>query len=323
MLVLGFHGTSVPGELLSFAERFGLGGVILFSRNCPDGTTVQALTRDLRRSLAEADPGGRPLIFVDQEGGRVERIRDRVPHLPPALELGKMEETRVGELVGEQARALDGLGIDVNLAPVCDVLQEGESGAIGDRSFGADPDRVARLAAAHVRATLAAGIIPCAKHFPGHGAAREDSHKSLPQVGKRLDMLRAVDLVPFAAALAAGVPLVLAAHAVFPSLAGAPASLSGAWLEGVLRREMGFRGAVISDDMEMGALRGIGSPGEVALEAVRAGCDLLIYSRGTQPDWDIASVAQALERDLAPGRIEEAIARREALKVPNRSAVTR
>ena len=182
--VLGFDGMELPRPLLDFARRFGLGGVILFRRNCPDAAGVAALVRRAREGLAAADPGGRPLVLVDQEGGRVERIREGVPHLPSAAELGRAGEGAVEAAARAQAVALARLGVDVNLAPVCDVLQEGESGAIGDRSFGADPQAAGRLAAAFVRGCLSGGVLPCAKHFPGHGAARVDSHLGLPRVQK-------------------------------------------------------------------------------------------------------------------------------------------
>jgi beta-N-acetylhexosaminidase len=236
-------------------------------------------------------------VFVDQEGGRVERIRDGVPLLPPALELGRGGVVAVEAAAREQAMALAALGIDVNLAPVCDVVQEGESGAIGDRSFGRDPSAVAGLAAAWIRGALAGGVLPCAKHFPGHGAARVDSHRGLPVVDKSWEEWARVDLPPFVAAVAAGAPFVMAAHVCFPAVAAEPATLSTEWLGRELRGRLGFRGAVVSDDLEMGALAGLGEPDEVALAAVRAGCDLLIYGRMLRPDLDVWPIAEALEQE--------------------------
>jgi beta-N-acetylhexosaminidase len=307
LLILGYEGITPPESLLAFAARHGLGGVILFARNCPDAVAVAAATAALRRGLAEADPGSPALVLVDQEGGRVERLRDGVPRLAPARAFGDDPEgpLRLAEAVEAQARALAGLGVTVNLAPVCDVAQEGESGAIGDRSFGGDPERAARLAAAHVRACLAGGVLPCAKHFPGHGAARADSHRELPRVERTLPDLEALDLVPFRAAIAAGVPLVMAGHLLFPAISASPASLCRSWLQGVLRERMGFEGAVVSDDMEMGALAGLGSPEEVAVRAVRAGCDLLIYGRMLQPHLDVGRIAESLARNVPPDRWAE------------------
>lgn len=314
LFVLGFDGLDVPGEALAFAERFGLGGLILFRRNCPAGDTVRALVSNARARLSSADPGGTPLVLVDQEGGRVERILDGVPHLPPARELGAAGEAGVERAAEGQARALRALGIDVNLAPVCDVLQGGESGVIGDRSYGEDPMRVGALAAAFVRGSLRGGIIPCAKHFPGHGAARIDSHKGLPVLEKPLAEWEAVDLPPFAAAVAAGVALVMSAHLVCPSLSAGPATLCHSWLTGILRGRLGFTGAVVTDDLEMGALDGLGAPPEIALRAHRAGADLLLYGRMLRPQLDVWHVAETLERELADDELSRALQRIAALR---------
>lgn len=308
LLILGYQGATPPDSLFAFAARFGLGGAILFARNCPDAATVAAATAALRRGLAEADPGSPALVLVDQEGGRVERLREGMPHLAAARAFGDDPEgePRLAQAVEAQARALAALGVTVNLAPVCDVVQEEESGAIGDRSFGGDPQRVARLAAAHVGATLAGGVLPCAKHFPGHGAARADSHRALPRVARTLPELEACDLVPFRAAIAAGVPLVMAGHLLFAAVSASPATLCRSWLQGVLRGGLGFGGAVVSDDLEMGALAGLGSPEEVAVRAARAGCDLLIYGRMLRPELDVEEVAEALAQEVPQDRLAEA-----------------
>lgn len=308
LLILGYEGATPPDPLFAFAARFGLGGAILFARNCPDAATVAAATASLRRGLAKADPGSPALVLVDQEGGRVERLREGVPRLPPARSFGDdpQGESRLAAAVEAQVRALAGLGVTVNLAPVCDVAQTGESGVIGDRAFGSEPFVAARLAAAHVRATLAGGVLPCAKHFPGHGAARADSHRELPRVERTLAELEALDLVPFRAAITAGVPLVMAGHLLFPAVSASPASLCRSWLQGVLRERLGFGGAVVSDDLEMGALAGLGSPEDVAVRAVRAGCDLLIYGRMLRPDLDVDRIAQALSQEVAQDRLAEA-----------------
>ncbi|MBI5015165.1 MAG: beta-N-acetylhexosaminidase [Deltaproteobacteria bacterium] len=295
--VLGFEGTRLPDDLVAFARRFGLGGVILFRRNCPDAATVAALCDEIHRRVGEADPCGRPLVYVDQEGGRVERIHDGVPRLPPAAQLGRGGPVAVEAAAREQAAALAALGIDVNLAPVCDVVQEGESGAIGDRSFGGDPVAVAELAAAWVRGSLSGGVLPCAKHFPGHGAAKVDSHRGLPRVDKSRQQWASVDRPPFQAAVAAGVPLVMAAHVCFPAIHPEPATLAAGWLGEELRGGLGFRGAVISDDLEMGALAGLGSPEEVAMAALAAGCDRLIYGRMLRPDLAVEPIARRLQRE--------------------------
>lgn len=313
LLILGFEGVDVPPWLPAFARRWGLGGVILFRRNVPDAGTAARLVGAVKARLREADPGSPALVLVDQEGGRVERLRDGVPRLPPARELAREGPDLLSERVEAQARALAVLGIDVNLAPVCDLPASGESGVIGDRAFGDDPAAVAPLVRAHVGASLRGGVAPCAKHFPGHGRARVDSHVGLPTVEAGWDELERRDLVPFRAAVEAGVPLVMAGHLRVPAVDDRPASLSRRWLGDVLRGRLGFGGAVISDDMEMGALAELGRPAEVAVEAVEAGCDLLIFGRMLRPDLDPDEVAGALAERARPERLAEARARVDAL----------
>jgi len=315
LLVLGYPGSAPPAELLSFAARFGLGGLILFGRNCGDTASLAADLAEFRCRLAEVDPGSPGLVMVDQEGGRVERFRDGVPSLPPARELALGGPAAVEDAAGAQARALRSLGVNVNLAPVCDLPRPGADGVIGDRAYAMDPDAVSACVAAHVRATLDAGVLPCAKHFPGHGAARVDSHAELPTLDVSVEELRRHDLGPFSAAIAAGVPLVMPGHLRVPALDDAPASLSPPWLGEVLRGELGFGGAVISDDLEMGALVGLGPPPELAQRAVAAGCDLLIYGRNLRPGLDVVRVAEHLESQLPVAVLARAHSRVAALRV--------
>lgn len=314
LFVLGFDGSELPPETVAFAERFGLGGVILFRRNCLEPEEIPSIIQTVKARICLADPGSAPLVLVDQEGGRVERIVGGVPHLPPARELGRGGADGVERAAEEQARALRLLGIDVNLAPVCDVVQGGESGVIGDRSYGGDPLSVGALAAAFVRGTLRGGVLPCAKHFPGHGAASVDSHKGLPVIEKPFADLERFDLPPFAAAVAAGVPLVMSAHLVCPSLSSGPATLCRTWITEILRRRLGFEGVVITDDLEMGALEGLGEPPQLALRAHRAGCDLLLYGRVLRPELDVWAVAERLEGDIGQETFDASLKRVTLLK---------
>ncbi|HSH71036.1 MAG TPA: beta-N-acetylhexosaminidase [Deferrisomatales bacterium] len=314
MLVLGYAGAAPPEELYAFAARFGLGGVILFRRNAGTAAEVTRVLAAFRARLAEVDPGSPALVLVDQEGGRVERLRDGVPSLPPARELAAGGPQAVAAAVGAQARALRRLGIDVNLAPVCDLPRPGASEVIGDRAYAADPACAGACVAAHVAATLAAGVLPCAKHFPGHGAARVDSHAALPVLDLSREEIRTRDLVPFTAAIAAGVPLVMPGHLHVPAVDDAPASLSSRWLQDALRGELGFAGAVVSDDLEMGALDGLGAPPQLAARAVAAGCDLLIYGQNLRPGLAVAAVAEHLEQHLPGALLGRALARVHGLR---------
>jgi len=299
LFALGFEGLTLPRSLIEFAEKFGLGGVILFKRNCADREQIAALTGEIREKLSEAD--WTPLVMVDQEGGRVQRIKDGVPQLPSAWELARENLAGFKALIEAQAQALVRLGIEINLAPVCDLADKDTGGAIGDRAFGLDSAHAAKFAAAHVQACLAGGIAPCAKHFPGHGAVRGDSHEMLPRTNRSLRRFEEREFKPFESAIQAGAPLVMAAHILCPPVSPRPVSLSPQWLgrDGVLRKRMGFEGAVISDDMEMGALQALGEPAEIALQAIEAGCDLLIYGRMMRPDIDAREIAGRFLRNLS------------------------
>lgn len=306
--VLGFEGTTLPDSLKAFAARFDLGGVILFTRNCPDAAAVKALTAEVKTRL-----GPHVLVMVDQEGGRVERIKDSVERLPPAAVLALTGPDGVEESARRQSADLKALGIDVNLAPVCDVIRPRESGAIGDRAFSTDPEMVAFLAGAFHRGMVRGGIIGCAKHFPGHGASARDTHLGPGTIDLTLDELRRTDLVPFASLIEGGVPLVMACHLSYPAVDEKPACFSHKWITEILRKELGFKGAVITDDMEMGAAHSHGAPKDAALEAFNAGCDLLIYGRMLKPAADVVEIAEHLVRHADPALLAASAARLEGL----------
>lgn len=314
LLALGFEGQRVPPELAAFVRRFGLGGVILFARNCPDAATVRALTAEVGEALRDPFDGSVPLVLVDQEGGRVERIKDGVPRVAPALELSKLPEGEIENISEAQSRALLALGIDVNLAPVADVLRPGESGAIGDRAFGDEADVVAAKACAFLRGMRRAGIGAVAKHFPGHGASARDTHLGPGVVDLPRDELLRVDAAPFLALVAQGAPGVMLSHLIYPAVDVLPASLSPVWATGVLRGELGFGGAILTDDLEMGALAAFGTPGEVALRAVHAGADLLLFGRMLNKGLDPISVASTLEAHVPATRLEASVARAARLR---------
>lgn len=312
LFVLGFEGCNVPKELIAFSDKFGLGGVILFQRNCIDQKQLLDLTTEIRRRFTNS--GETPLIMVDQEGGRVQRIKDGVPNLPPAgilaaNDLSKENQTLFQRLIEEQADALARLGINVNLAPVCDLADKNDVGVIGDRAFGPDPILASKFIKIHIRACLSKSVVPCAKHFPGHGAALGDSHAMLPETARSLKGFKAKELKSFTTAIEAGTPLIMASHILCQGISSWPVSLSPRWLgaDGILRKNMGYKGAVISDDMEMGALQDLGNPERIALQAVEAGCDLLIYGRMMRPDIDTFSIAEFLSKNLSLEKLRKAI----------------
>ncbi|GAB5602404.1 hypothetical protein FJNA_09290 [Thermus sp. FJN-A] len=297
-LVVSFKEEEPPWGLL---ERVRPAGVILYPSN---------LRRDpqgLVRRLKAFDP--RLVVMVDQEGGPFTTYREGVVRFPPAMALSASGDEglveRVGWALGCQVRRL---GADVNLAPVLDVNVNPQNPIIGIRSFGADPERVARMALAFARGVLRSGARPVGKHFPGHGDTQTDSHLDLPRVDKPREALERVELLPFRRYVAAGMPALMTAHILFPALdPRLPATLSPAILTGLLRKELGFKGAVLTDDMAMGAIKRNYGAGEAALLAVKAGADLLLLEPDEGAVLEVhARLTRALGKEIPKARAEEA-----------------
>jgi beta-N-acetylhexosaminidase len=312
LLALGFEGTTLAEPVAALAAEAGLGGVVLFRRNCPDLDTVLALTEAARRL------GPDVLVLVDHEGGRVHRLPPPFTHFPPAAAIGRAGDPELaGAVARAMARELRAAGFDSGLAPVLDCLLERESVAIGDRAYECDPDVVAACGVAYVRAALAEGLLPVAKHFPGHGRTALDSHLVLPEVNASRVELETTELAPFRQALAAGCPAVLVAHVRYPALdPDWPASLSAAVVHGVLRRDLGFGGLVLSDDLEMAAVQALWGVDGAAVKFLLAGGDLALVCRdlaGQQAT--VAAVRQALDSGaLAPEAAAAARHRRRVLR---------
>lgn len=269
----GFDGLEVPGTLRRRIAEGRVGFVILFGRNVTDPSQVARLCADLQ---AQAPPGAPLAIAVDQEGGRVRRLREPWPSWPPAASLGASGDPglvlEAGVAIGEE---LASCGIHLNLAPVLDVHTNPANPVIGDRAFATTPEAVAVMAGAFARGLHRAGVASVGKHFPGHGDTHLDSHTHLPVVSHGAARLREVELAPFAA-LAHLLPAMMSAHVVFEALDPEwPATLSRAVIQGLLRQEMGFEGLVLSDDLEMRAVADRYPPEELAVTALEAGVDVL------------------------------------------------
>jgi beta-N-acetylhexosaminidase len=309
--VVGFPGKEITPELRDLI-RDGIAGCILFARNIGTAEEVANLCADLKRVAR------RPfLLCVDQEGGRVARLRGPpFTAIPSMRQVGQRNDPafceQVGRLIAVESRAV---GFDWVFAPVLDVDTNPANPVIGDRSFSRDAEVVARLGCAVARGIESAGVASCGKHFPGHGDTSQDSHKTMPNLPHDLERLRRVDLVPFAAYARAGFASIMTAHVLFdaidPSL---PATLSAKVIDGVLRREIGFSGVIVSDDLEMKAIAdGIGAAQAAAL-AMSAGVDLsLVCHRADVQRAAIESVVRGAESGLCPrSRLEQAHARVEA-----------
>ena len=298
-LAVGFEGTRIPDDLAALAEQAGLGGVILFARNCPRLETVLALTAAARQLSPDL------LVMVDHEGGPVHRLPPPFTRFPPPAAVGRCGEPRLAAAVARaMARELRAAGFDSGLTPVLDCLLNPACAVIGDRAFGTAPDAVAACGVAFVEAVLAEGVVPVAKHFPGHGRASVDSHLALPEVDATLDELEGADLVPFRAALGAGCPAVMVAHVRYQALDPVlPASLSAAVIGGLLRRRLGFSGLVLSDDLEMAAVASAWGVPDAARRFLAAGGDLALICRSSSArDEAVAVIGDEIDRgtlDLA------------------------
>jgi beta-N-acetylhexosaminidase len=289
--------------------------VILFARNVEDAASTRALVDAAGAALSGTLP---PLVAVDQEGGRVARLRRGATGVPAMMavaaggDLGRAE--RIGAAIAHDLRRA---GANVALAPVVDLATYPENTVIGARSFGDDPERVAAYGVALVRGLQGAGVAATLKHFPGHGATRDDSHLGLPRVESSAAVLRARDLVPFAAGIAAGARCVLSAHVVVTAFdAERPATLSPRILTDLLRGELGFDGVCFTDCLEMEAIAGsVGSARGAAL-ALAAGADCVLIGHTL----DVARAARAeivaavARGELPEGRLREAARRVDALR---------
>ena len=299
LLFAGFQGTEVPEDLAALVREGRVGGVVLFARNLGPAAQV----REIVARLHALAPAAAPLcVAIDQEGGRVQRLRAPWTEWPPMRRLGELDDLAFTARVARAlARELADLGIDLDFAPVVDVDTNPANPVIGDRSFGREPARVARHARAFIEAMQAEGVAACAKHFPGHGDTYEDSHVALPRVDHTLERLRAVELVPFRAAAEAGVASMMTAHVLVPCLdSRVPATLCGGALE-LLRGELGYDGVVFGDDFEMAAVAQHFSAREATRRALEAGVDaLLVCSRADVRDEVIAELERLPVAQLEP-----------------------
>jgi beta-N-acetylhexosaminidase len=293
VIAAGFHGETFDPALPEF------GAYVLFARNVATLQQVRALTDALRARPFDGVP---PLITVDQEGGRVARLRRDVEPMPSMMALGAVADLELAGRAGEQtAFDLRRAGVTLNFAPVLDLAIDAENTAIGTRSIGADPQAVAALGASFAGGLERGGILPCYKHFPGHGATREDSHVTRPAIDADAATLRARDLVPFAA-VARGAPAIMGAHVVLRAFdADRPATTSQRISTDLLRGELGFDGAFVTDCLEMAAVAPNGDVASSAVDALAAGADLLIVSHRVELALDIVCAIEAAVRD---GRLE-------------------
>ncbi|HEY0463943.1 MAG TPA: beta-N-acetylhexosaminidase, partial [Polyangiaceae bacterium] len=293
LFTVGFHGKTVSDDLSRLLSR-GVGGVIFFSRNVGEPAEVAETTNAIKRHA------GRPIsLALDQEGGKVARLRRGFSELPPMRALGETGSAalarEVGALIGRELRAV---GFDMNYAPVLDVDTNPNNPVIGSRSFGRTPELVSELGVALAEGLESAGIAACGKHFPGHGDTHQDSHLELPRLAHSLERLEQVELKPFAAAVAAGIPALMTAHVIFEPLDPVyPATMSRAVLHGLLREKLRYEGLIVTDDLEMRAIADHYGVEEIVERGLAAGVDQFLCCHTAElAHRAIEAVVHAVER---------------------------
>jgi beta-N-acetylhexosaminidase len=273
LLIIGFDGTAMSPRLASLLAKIQPAGVILFARNITGAQQTHTLLRDCQKCVAT------PLFTcVDLEGGTVDRFRNVIGSAPSAAEVfgtgSRALFRKHGRVIGENCRAL---GFNVDFAPVLDLAYEASRPVLSSRAVSDDPKQVVAYAREFLRGLCDAGVLGCGKHFPGLGEAALDTHHELPIVEKPLRKLWAEDLVPYRSLSSRReLPFLMVSHAAFPSVTEArtPASLSKKWITGILRKKIGYRGLICSDDLEMGGVLAAAPIDQAIIEHIRAGGDL-------------------------------------------------
>ena len=310
LLSVGFDGPQAPAELLARIARSEVGGAMLFRPNIVEPAQVAELVRSLRK----ASPAGFPLaVSVDQEGGLVQRLRQPLTVWPDMFSVAAAGDPArtlaVGRALGDE---LSALGIGWNFAPVLDVHTNPANPVIGNRAFGVTPAAVQAHALAFWRGLRAAGVLGCGKHFPGHGDTKTDSHLDLPVVAHDESRLRAVELAPFAAAVAAGLSAIMTAHVLYPAWdARLPATLSRRIAREILREDLGFSGLLVSDDLGMRAVADRWPIEELVVQSLLAGVDHFLV-REPQARQEAAFAALVRAAETLPevrARVQESAAR--------------
>ena len=321
LLMVGIQGQTLDSATRDFLNEIRPNGVILFARNIESPRQIAELNRDLQKFAI--DMGLDPFfISVDQEGGRVRRLREPFSEFPASWEMANSDspEASVKDFASRTAAELRLAGFNLDFVPVLDMVDEKvdlKTTVIGDRSFGSNPETVAHLGNIVIREMRLAGVIPCAKHFPGHGATTVDSHFDLPVDRRLLQELESRDLIPFRQAVNNQIEMIMTAHVLFPMLdLDKPATMSSRILDNLLRKVMGYDGVIITDDLDMGAVSKSYSTDTCVVESFNAGADILLICNSRDKALEAIASLKTAVRDgrIDPHQVSVSINRIESLK---------
>lgn len=280
MLVFGWPSTEITPEVTELIEDYKISNVILFSHNIENAAQLRNLCAQLQGRIS-SNSGYPAFICIDQEGGMVARLTKDFTAIPGAMAISATQNPRNAYLCGKlTAEELRETGVNFDLAPVMDINSNENNPVIGVRAYGDTADNTTPYALAMMKGLIEGGVMPAVKHFPGHGDTAVDSHLGLPTINKTLDELLTNELVPFQAAIAAGVPCIMSTHILFPLIEKErlPATMSHTILTGLLKEQLGFKGLIITDCLEMDAIKEYYGTAQGALAAIKAGAELLCIS---------------------------------------------
>lgn len=302
LVVSGFYGTTLDENILKLIKENKISGVILFERNVKDSNSLLALNN----SLKESNKNNKLPLFIstDEEGGSVTRMPKDIKRIPTNKYIGSLNNKdlsyKVGEILGEQ---LSYFGFNMNFAPVLDINSNPNNPVIGDRSFGNNTDIVSNLGTSTMKGIQSKNIISVVKHFPGHGDTSVDSHINLPVVNCDINRLKSFEFVPFKTAIQNGADAVMVGHILLPKIDSKyPSSMSYEIVTNILRKDLGFNGLVVSDDMTMGAITENYSIEEASIKAINAGMDLLLVCQKYE---NTENVLKALKEAALNGTISK------------------
>lgn len=318
LFFIGLEGPELTAKEADFIVKNNIGGVTLFGRNLKGPIELHKLCTDLHNLKYKMSTKAPLFIAIDMEGGRVHRLKAPFTQWPSLGKLAKLNSTSIAfkfaNMMGAELRAM---GINLDFAPCVDVLSNPQNALIGDRSLGSDPEFVAKMASALVRGYIKAGVVACAKHYPGHGNTIIDSHEDLPIEEVDLKTLESRELVPFKKSFRARMDLVMTAHIKYKNIDPEhPATLSPLFIRKMLREQMRYKNLIITDDLDMKALTKNYKREEIPVLAFKAGCDIMLYcNEFTSPPIGLEAVRKALkDKVISEDQVRDSIKRVNDLK---------